>query len=47
MLFGDRIPAKMLVQSGVSLDLTGDSEVYSDLIELADRIGVKIVGVGF
>lgn len=47
MLFGDRIPAKMLVQAGASLDLTGDSEVYSDLLELADRIGVKIVGVGF
>ncbi|MER9237064.1 RES family NAD+ phosphorylase [Mesorhizobium sp. M0622] len=46
-LFGDRIPAKMLVQSGASLDLTGDPEVYSDLLELADRIGVKIVGVGF
>jgi RES domain len=47
MLFGDRIPATMLVQSGASLDLTGNSDVYSELLELADRIGVKIVGVSF
>ena len=36
MLFGDRIPAKMLVQCGVSLDLTGNSDVYSELLELAE-----------
>jgi hypothetical protein len=47
MLFGDRIPANMLVQSGASLDLTGNSDVYSELLELADRIGAKIVGVSF
>lgn len=47
MLFGDRIPAEMLVQSGVSLDLTENSDVYSELLELADRIGVKIVGISF
>ncbi|MER9133430.1 RES family NAD+ phosphorylase [Mesorhizobium sp. M0768] len=47
MLFGDRIPARMLVQSGVSLDLTRNSNVYSELLELADRIGVKIVGISF
>jgi hypothetical protein len=47
MLFGDRIPANMLMQSGASLDLTGNSDVYSELLELADRIGVKIVGVSF
>lgn len=47
VLFGDRIPATMLVQSGASLDLTGNSDVYSELLELADRIGVKIVGVSF
>lgn len=47
MLFGDRIPANMLVQSGAPLDLTGNSDVYSKLLELADRIGVKIVGVRF
>ncbi|MFD1985593.1 RES family NAD+ phosphorylase [Mesorhizobium newzealandense] len=47
MLFGDRIPANMLEQSGASLDLTGNTDVYSELLELADRIGVKIVGVRF
>jgi hypothetical protein len=47
MLFGDRIPANMLVQSGAALDLTGNSDIYSELLELADRIGVKIVGVSF
>lgn len=47
MLFGDRIPSNKLVQSGASLDLTGNSDVYSELLELADRIGVKIVGVSF
>lgn len=47
MLFGDRIPAHVLVQTGASRDLTGDSDLYCELLELADRIGVKIVGFSF
>jgi hypothetical protein len=37
MLFGDRVPADVLVQAGLSLDRTGDLDIHSELLELADQ----------
>jgi hypothetical protein len=47
VLFGDRIGETVLMQTAGPLDLTGNLDVYSDLLQLADRIDTKIVGVGF
>lgn len=47
VLFGNRVPESTLVQTAGPLDLTANSDVYSDLLQLADRIGAKIVGVSF
>jgi hypothetical protein len=43
MMFGDRVASADLAALGASLDLTADVHVYSDLLDLADRIGMKIV----
>jgi hypothetical protein len=37
----------VLVQSGPSLDLTGDLAVYPKLLEVHDCIGFKMTGVSF
>jgi hypothetical protein len=47
MLFGDRVPADVLVQAGLSRYLTGDRDIYSELLGLANRISVKVTGAGF
>ena len=47
MLFGDQVPGSALVQTAGPLDVTGDVIVYSNSLELADRFGVKFVGVSF
>ncbi|WP_292156262.1 RES domain-containing protein [Mesorhizobium sp.] len=43
ILFGDRVADKLLNQAIDSRDITADLDVYSDLLVLADRIGLKIV----
>jgi hypothetical protein len=44
MLFGDRVSASDLIPLGGPIDVLSDLDVYSALLDLADRIGVKIVG---
>jgi hypothetical protein len=44
MLFGDRVEKDLLQQASGPLDISGNLDVYSDLLALADRIGLKIVG---
>ena len=43
ILFGNRLPAGALVLHSPSLNIIGTLSVYTDLIILADRIGVKVV----
>ncbi|GLK70184.1 RES family NAD+ phosphorylase [Ancylobacter dichloromethanicus] len=43
ILFGNRLSAGALVTVSPSLDLIGTPGVYTDLISLAERIGVKVV----
>jgi hypothetical protein len=43
VFFGDRIPAGVLSQKGASRDLVGDAATYTDVLNLADRLGVDIV----
>lgn len=43
MLFGDRIPAGALQQVGDSRSLLDDEQLYGQLLDLADRIGVDLV----
>lgn len=44
ILFGDRVTPHDLVAAGVSRSILADVEVYSDLLALAERIGVNVVG---
>ena len=44
VLFGDRIATSDLVLEGASRSVCGDTDIYTDLLVLADRIGVNIVG---
>jgi len=43
VLFGDRIPASALKQKGASRDLVDDPVTYTEVLNLADRLGVDIV----
>lgn len=43
VLFGDRIPAGAVIQLGDNRDLLGDETAYTELIFLAEKIGVLIV----
>ncbi len=43
VLFGDRIDLAVLVQKGISRNLTTDIPLYNDLLDLAYQIGVDIV----
>jgi len=43
VLFGDRVPATDLMPRGAPIDVLTNLDVYSALLGLADRIGVKIV----
>jgi hypothetical protein len=43
VLFGDRVPSSDLAPLGLSISITSDPEVYTGLLHLADRIGVRIV----
>ena len=44
MLFEDRVASSDLSQVGSSRDIVGDTSVYADLLMLAGRIGVNVVG---
>ena len=44
VLFEDRITAGDLAQLGTSRDIVGDVPLYVDLLKLAGRIGVNVVG---
>lgn len=44
VLFGDRLAATDLVVTSPSRSIPGDIDLYSDLLALAERIGVNIVG---
>ena len=43
VLFDDRIPPGALKQKGASRDLVGDPATYTEVLNLADRLGVVIV----
>ena len=43
VFFDDRIPPGALKQKGASRDLVGDSATYTEVLNLADRLGVVIV----
>lgn len=43
MLFGDRLPARILRAVGDSLSLTADETTWLNLLALSERIGVNIV----
>jgi hypothetical protein len=43
ILFGDRVQTADLAPSGSSISIVSDTAVYTALLELADRIGVKII----
>ncbi|WP_253074159.1 RES family NAD+ phosphorylase [Pseudomonas brassicacearum] len=43
VLFGDRIPDGALHPQGASRSLTGDSNVFDVVLNLAERIGVIII----
>jgi hypothetical protein len=43
MLFGDRIPAGVLTLQGASRSLVDDAEAITELLALADMIGVRVV----
>jgi len=43
VLFGDRIPASDLALAGATRSILSDIELFSDLLILADRIGVNVV----
>ena len=44
VLFGDRVSATDLTQAGASRDILAEIPVYSLLLELAQHIGVDVVG---
>ncbi|MFU0507823.1 RES family NAD+ phosphorylase [Pseudaminobacter sp. NGMCC 1.201702] len=44
VLFGDRVPATDLLLTSASRSILEDVDLYSDLLALAERIGVNIVG---
>ncbi len=43
VLFGDRVQSTDLAPNGSSITIASDPAVYTSLLELADRIGVKII----
>ena len=43
VLFGDRIKPNDLVQTAVSRDVLADDDVYTELLQLANTIGVRLV----
>jgi hypothetical protein len=43
VFFGDRVPAGALRQRGDSRSLVQDADAYSEVLDLAERIGVSIV----
>ena len=43
MLFGDRIPRRVLQQVGTSRNLLQDEQAYGEVLDLAEVIGVNIV----
>jgi len=43
MLFGDRIGVGVLTRQGPSRTLLDDGPAYTDLLTLADMIGVRLV----
>lgn len=43
VFFGDRVPAGALQQRGDSRSLLQDADAYSEVLDLAERIGVSIV----
>lgn len=43
VLFGDRVPARAILQVGQSRDLLDEEDAYTDLLALAQVIGVLIV----
>ncbi|CUI56503.1 Uncharacterised protein [Achromobacter sp. 2789STDY5608633] len=43
MLFGDRIAADVLSQTGPSRSLLKDENAYDDVLNLAEKIGVNLV----
>lgn len=43
VLFGDRISARDLALASVTRSILNDIELFSDLMILADRIGVNVV----
>lgn len=44
VLFGDRIPVDALGRKGESRSLLDDSKTYDEVLNLAERMGVNIVG---
>ncbi|MEI9424166.1 RES family NAD+ phosphorylase [Mesorhizobium sp. Cs1299R1N1] len=44
VLFGDRIPTTDLVLASASRSILDDADLYSDLLALAERIGVNVAG---
>ncbi|WP_018240319.1 RES family NAD+ phosphorylase [Ensifer sp. BR816] len=43
VLFGDRIPASHLALAGATRSIVDEIELFSDLLTLAERIGVNVV----
>jgi hypothetical protein len=43
VLFGNRVTSADLAPLGLSINILSDADVYTDLLHLADRIGVRIV----
>jgi hypothetical protein len=44
VLFGDRLPSGTLVPEAASRGITTDVGVFSSVVELADRVGLKLTG---
>ena len=44
ILFEDRLPPAPLISVAPSVDIVADTATYSELVQLADTIGVKITG---
>lgn len=47
MLFGDRLSTGALLPIAPSITITTDIGIYGDVVDLANRIGVKLVGRKF
>ncbi|WP_260833964.1 RES family NAD+ phosphorylase [Sphingopyxis sp. P1IMeth2] len=44
ILFGDRIDSGLLSPLTPSLDIVNDPAIFAEIVALADRIGVKLIG---